>query len=318
MTKLFIGVDGGGTKTLTVVIDEQGNELGRHHSGGSNHHSVGEELAREAIFEGIKETVKKAGGSLSDVARVCLGISGIDRPEDQVLVGTWMNDILPSVTYDVSNDAVIALASGTMGKLYGCVIISGTGCIAYGFNRQGKSTRSAGWGPLLGDEGAGYQVGFDMLKAIVSAKDETRPKTLMTDKVLTQLCMKSEDELITWAYDPKNQGWQKFAQLAPIATECALAGDVAAQQVLDKNVQAMVEYIQSVFVKLGLDKESESVPLVLAGGNIERECLYSNQLKASIAKILPNAKPVFPSCDSGKGAALLALEKYKSASTAEK
>lgn len=63
-------------------------------------------------------------------------------------------DIFPShVWLYVQNDAVAALASGTMGKLHGCVLIAGTGTIAYGFTEDGRETRAAGAGPILGDWG---------------------------------------------------------------------------------------------------------------------------------------------------------------------
>lgn len=53
----------------------------------------------------------------------------------------------------VQNDAVAALASGTMGELHGCVLIAGTGTIAYGFTEDGREARAAGAGPILGDWG---------------------------------------------------------------------------------------------------------------------------------------------------------------------
>lgn len=53
----------------------------------------------------------------------------------------------------VQNDAVAALSSGTLGKLHGCVLIAGTGTIAYGFTGDGKEARAAGAGPTLGDWG---------------------------------------------------------------------------------------------------------------------------------------------------------------------
>ena len=62
--------------------------------------------------------------------------------------------IFPShVKLYVQNDAVAALASGTMGKLHGCVLIAGTGCISYGFAEDGREARASGAGPVLGDWG---------------------------------------------------------------------------------------------------------------------------------------------------------------------
>lgn len=67
----------------------------------------------------------------------------------------FYRDIFPSgnVKFFVQNDAVAALASGTMGKLHGCVLIAGTGTIAYGFTEDGRDARAAGAGPVLGDWG---------------------------------------------------------------------------------------------------------------------------------------------------------------------
>lgn len=66
----------------------------------------------------------------------------------------FCRDIFPShVQFFVQNDAVAALASGTMGKLHGCVLIAGTGTIAYGFTEDGRDARAAGAGPVLGDWG---------------------------------------------------------------------------------------------------------------------------------------------------------------------
>ena len=63
-------------------------------------------------------------------------------------------EIFPNhVKLFVQNDAVAALDSWTMGKLHGCVLIAGTGTIAYGFTEDGREARASGAGPILGDWG---------------------------------------------------------------------------------------------------------------------------------------------------------------------
>ena len=77
--------------------------------------------------------------------------------------------------------------SGTLGCLYGIVVISGTGTISLGFNKNGERTRSSGWGPLLGDDGSGYQISFQALKAVVQQHDKRGPPTKLTEAILGEL-----------------------------------------------------------------------------------------------------------------------------------
>ncbi|KAK1375214.1 N-acetyl-D-glucosamine kinase [Heracleum sosnowskyi] len=63
----------------------------------------------------------------------------------------------------VQNDAVAALASGTMGKLHGCVLIASTRSISYGFTEDVREARAAGGGPVLGDWGRLDQFYFSTL-----------------------------------------------------------------------------------------------------------------------------------------------------------
>lgn len=166
--EVFIGVDGGGTKTVVICVDEQQNQLSRFVTGCTNHHSVGEEKASEELKAGILSALKEAHLSpeqgtlmqcinnlfyayLSTVKSVCLGMSGIDRPEDHAIVNSWLRATfgeakLKDLGVHLHNDAVVALVSGTKGDMYGIVVISGTGMIAVGYDRKGNTTRAGGWG----------------------------------------------------------------------------------------------------------------------------------------------------------------------------
>ena len=81
------------------------------------------------------------------VQGIGLGMAGVDRPSDKERIKSWLHEALPaSVHTTICNDAVIALASGTKGKLFGVVVISGTGTISVGFDEHGNTKRAAGWG----------------------------------------------------------------------------------------------------------------------------------------------------------------------------
>lgn len=171
-TAVVIGVDGGSTHTCAVVIDGATKQcIGRGERGSCNQNSVGEAVARQNIHGAIRDALASArigggdgvggegveGGyiaSIDCVRGVCLGLSGVDRPPDVALVETWMRQLkapaapaapaqgkspacLPvDCEVIIHNDAVAALASGTLGALEGVVVISGTGMIAYVGKRQ--------------------------------------------------------------------------------------------------------------------------------------------------------------------------------------
>ncbi|PPR92099.1 hypothetical protein GOBAR_AA28575 [Gossypium barbadense] len=156
---VILGLDGGTTSTVCIcmpimpfsdALPDPLPVLARAVAGCSNHNSVGETAARETLEQVMADALSKSGSNRSAVRAVCLAVSGVNHPTDQQRILTWLRDIFPTqVKLYVQNDAVAALASGTMGKLHGCVLIAGTGTIAYGFTEDGREARAAGAGPVL-------------------------------------------------------------------------------------------------------------------------------------------------------------------------
>jgi N-acetylglucosamine kinase-like BadF-type ATPase len=311
--KVVLGLDGGGTKTMTVCMDKEKNVIGQFTSACSNHNSVGPDLAREAIHAGIMGALSAAGKTTNDVAAITLGMSGVDRPADKEMVGKWIHDILPITTpLSIHNDATAALASGTGGRLYGIVVISGTGAISYGYGPTGESARAGGWGPTLGDQGAGYDIGQEVLRAVVRAKDGVDPPTLLTQALFSHLNLTKEDELIPWAYNKQDQGWQRVANIAAVAHQCARQKDPKAMEIIENTAKALLAYIKAVATRLKLPAGPESpaggVPLVLAGGNLDHDdSLLADALVRLLATHLPGTRPARPTVAPAVGAALLAL-----------
>jgi len=296
---------------MSKGADEPAKILGTSRCGCTNWNSVGVAQAKENLKTGILEAVQKANGNLSQVIGIGLGMSGVDRPADKEQVTGWMKEILFDVPHEniiVQSDAVAALASGTSGHLYGLVVISGTGMICYGFNNQKKEKRSGGWGPLLGDEGSGYAIAQDILKAVVQAHDGRGIATMLVQEVLDQLHLKTCEELISWAYDEKDRSWSKFADLSPLAAKCAAKGDAVALNILDHAAEQLLITIGAVVS--GLEMENEKFPLVLAGGNLTHQNSKLAHLLHDKAKSkYPNVDILYPSIDPAHAACLLVINK---------
>lgn len=231
----FVGVDGGGTKTCCVVMDASRRVLARVLSGASNANSVGAAAACSAVVGAIDGALQAAGVSVDEVAAVCLCMSGVDRPADVERVRGWLQPpvLAASTAVLVYNDAVGALAAGTDGRLRGIAIISGTGTICVGLDSSERQVRASGWGPVLGDEGAGTSIAARALHAVTLAVDGVTRPTLMTELVLQQLGLAHPSDLIAWAYAPETRGnWEKFAALTRSVVAAADAGDATAVAIL--------------------------------------------------------------------------------------
>lgn len=302
MKKSFVlGIDGGGSKTTAVLMENQDTVRGRARAGSTNWNSVGIEAAHSQLQSVISATLLDGGISAEQVRAVCLGASGVDRPHDRARVTGWLRELLPQAKMLVHNDAVIALASGTGGEVYGIVLISGTGMICYGFDRAGNRERAGGWGALLGDMGSGYALGAAVLKAITWASDDRAPQTRLSEAVLTHLELEQTQGLIDWTY--RDISWERIASLAPFAIELATIDPIAAR-IVEEGATALAVAVQAVASRL--DFTESPFPLVMAGGML-RPGFYFDQVSQQIQSMLPQANLIRPTVEPAVGAALLAL-----------
>lgn len=300
---LLLGIDGGGTKTACVVIDEQRNILAQVRTGSSNRNSVGDEEAEENLAQAITNAFKVARCDSSAIQAACVGMAGVDRPFERTLVNGWLETQLPDIPLFICNDALIALASGTKGDPYGVVVISGTGMIVYGINRAGQTQRAGGWGPIFGDKGSGYAIGTAALAAVARFTDGLGPHTAIDGALRDYLDVSTPQALIPWAY--QDQSWAHIADLAPIVIECAQQGDDVASQIV---AEAAIDLAAAVEVVVRqLDLLDEPIPIVLSGGTLQPG-YFSNLVTQHLHNLVPNADLLRPTVEPAVGAALFALK----------
>ncbi|CAL5406836.1 unnamed protein product [Camellia sinensis] len=323
--EVVLGLDGGTTSTVCIcmplipytdLLPDPIPVLARSIAGCSNHNSVGETAARETLEQVMADALSRSGSNRFAVRAVCLAVSGVNHPTDQQRILSWL-----------SNDAVAALASGTMGKLHGCVLIAGTGTIAYGFTEDGREARAAGAGPILGDWGSGYGVAAQALTAVVRAHDGRGPLTMLTRGILQSLELSSPDELIgkahhqqqnaqgyypnmLWTYaDPS---WARIAALVPVVVSCAEAGDQVANKILLDAVQELASSVKAIVQRLGLSGEDgkNSFPLVMVGGVLEANKRWDigKEVINSIVNDFPGALPIRPRCGACNRGSFAGLE----------
>lgn len=295
------GIDAGATKTVGILADERGRVLAQARGGGANLHVQGE-VQVEAVLRGVLGELAEVGTP----AALCLGMAGVDRPPDEEAVRHILARIGFAGAIRVANDALIALVAGSSGRT-GIVVLSGTGSISYGVDPSGRIARAGGFGSLLGDEGSGYWLGNQALRAVVRAADGRGPATALTGMVFEALAVKSVDELVPLVYEhhlPRSA----VAALAGRVERARAQGDSVAFDILGRAARELVLSGQAVARKLAFQKPH---PVVLAGGVFQACPSLARMVVDRLA--LPLARPVVLDREPAHGAVSLALDLVASA-----
>ncbi|MEM7716715.1 MAG: BadF/BadG/BcrA/BcrD ATPase family protein [Cyanobacteria bacterium P01_A01_bin.68] len=337
-----LGIDGGGSKTVCILMDDKCEILGRGEAGSSNYQSVGIEATKysieSAIYNAIieKENIK--------IAAICLGLAGVGRAKDIEVIKSIVEDIISSQTSEetppqadsaeismeetppqpspqagrgsffckncnmiISHDALIALVGG-IGNDVGIVVAAGTGSIIFGRNHRGETKRVGGWGYLLGDEGGAYKIAVAGMEGALRAYDGREISTSLVENFKNHLGLKSIEELIEVVY---RRGWgvKEIAALAPIVDNAAASGDEVANQIIDNALEELVK--ATVTVINGIFSGRKSLEIVTTGSVWKSKCKMWERFNTSINKKFPEVEVILPRFEAVYGAGLLALKSLR-------
>ena len=282
---IFLGIDGGGSKTACLVGDE-GSVLGSGSSSGSNLVRVGEGKAREALASAIRQACGVAGITPGQINRTCIGLAGTAQPEVSAVVRRLIAEVV-SGEIQIVGDMVIALEAA-FGGGPGVIVIAGTGSIAYGRNSQGQTARAGGWGHAVSDEGSGHWIGRAAVAAALRASDENEsdaPASALLAGIMKFWSMETRGQLVLAANASPSPD---FAALLPAVLSAADSGDNNARDILARagaelgNLAAMV--IRRLF-------PGESVvPVAMSGGVFRNSPLVCQAFYNSLHLVSPAAQ----------------------------
>lgn len=283
----YLGIDGGGTRTRAVLVDENGRFQGYGVSGSANYDDVGITVAQANIETAVHAAFHQANQPVQPCAAAFLGLAGIVSENDRAIIhaiAATLN-LAPPDKVGVDHDIRIALAGGLSGRP-GIALIAGTGSAAYGRNADGETWRAGGWGQLIGDEGSSYWLGVQAMRAAVAANDGRGAKTALKTAVLTHLALTDINDIMHHLY---HQGMSRseIAALAPLVVEAAENGDVAANGLLDKAAHDLALCVTAVATKLHLLEQSE---LVFIGGLLNDTTAVAHRLEKALASQLPTCR----------------------------
>jgi N-acetylglucosamine kinase-like BadF-type ATPase len=299
-----LGIDAGATKTVCLLADGDGHVLASARGEGANL-AVDAELQVEKVLHAVIEEASRGLQGAPDA--VCLGMAGVDRAEDGRMARTIMRRLGYRSRVLVVNDALAALVAG-VDLEPGIVVIAGTGAIVYGCNAQHQAARAGGWGHLLDDEGSGYWIGVNALKAVMREADGRGPQTELTPRILGRFGVSAATDLVQVVYY-RDLRRQEIAALSELVEQACAAGDPTACEILEIAASELVRSAASVTARLGMT--SERFSYVLSGGVFRGVPSLAQALATRLADVAPQSRTIALEVEPAVGAVRLAIAEAK-------
>ncbi len=273
-----LGVDGGGSKTLAVIVNASGEEVGRGLAGSANYNAVGLEAAVQHISTAVEQATRMAHCQLP-LRNAWFGLAGVDRKIDFDLFQPHLSTFAEHVR--LTNDAELLLAG--LEHAVGVALVAGTGSIALGRDAAGHRARAGGWGHILGDEGSGYTIAQQALQATMRAVDGRGPQTILLERILQYWNISQADQIITQVYGEEDKA--RIASLSALVLLSARAGDQVAATIVQHAARELALTVHAVCQSL--EFPGKEIPLALGGGLLINEADFCTQVIQQIRHYQP-------------------------------
>jgi N-acetylglucosamine kinase-like BadF-type ATPase len=273
MSDFFLGLDGGQSSTTALIGDAGGNIVGWGSAGPCNHVQAAEARGKFlAVMRGCLSQAGARAGMQSSASSsgawhfraACMGMSG--GPDDKAAL---LHELVEAEHTVVTHDAMIALAGATSGEP-GVIVIAGTGSMAFGQNVRGETARAGGWGYIFGDEGSGFDIAKQAVRAVLREHEGWGARTALTPALLEASSSRDANEMLHLFY---GDSWarSRVADLARTVDRVAEEGDPIAVRVVQQAAQELA--LLAASVRRQLWSAGESAIISWAGGAFQSTLL---------------------------------------------
>ena len=304
--KRFVGVDGGGTKTEFALSFTDGAPIRTLSTTGCSYQSLGVEAAVQVVGEGVRELLALEGIAAVDCAGCCIGMPcyGENLEMDKILLAGLTKLLAPIPVY-VVNDVEVGWA-GSLECREGIHIVAGTGSIAFGRGRGGRSARCGGWNEFYGDEGSCYWVGRQAMGLFSKEADGRAARGALYEIVRREFGLMSD----FYFTDVVQERWAPFrAKVAAFqiyAYQAAQAGDAAAAGLYSAAARELA--LMAKTLRDCLPFSSDAIEVSYSGGLFKAGELVLRPLRREVEAMGCTLKP--PGRSAIEGALLLAIDHF--------
>ena len=301
---VFLGVDGGGTKTQFVLIDASGRILATRREGPAYYVEIGMETLRGMLSRTVRGLLSDLSLMPADLSFAMLGLpaygenSALQPQLDHVL-----DDVLPSARYHCANDVVCGWA-GALAGAEGIAVVAGTGSIAHG-EYASRQARAGGWGELFSDEGSAYWIAREALSAFARMSDGRMPQGVLYQRLREHFDVTHDLDVCASVYGPPPLSRSEIAALSPLVTQAAHAGDAAAAQIFDAAAGELAALAHAVRDALKVPDDL-LLPISYCGGLLQPQSMLLSKFDRALQATERRYDLVAPQLPPGVGAAVLA------------
>lgn len=291
--KYYLAADGGGSKLLAVLYDENYKLIRHCKLSGVNHRFKPVDAVRANLSQMLDillgDEIKEV--EAADLCLVC---------NEEVWRPIIADDPrIKSVT--VRSESFIATASAFMRS--GIVALSGTGSDTLMVNDGKQLGAVGGWGPLLGDEGSGYDIGLQAIKAALRDMDGRGEKTALRQLLLDDWELNTIWDVVFYlAKDPEYR--HKIASFTKLVGKAATEGDRMAQRVYEYAAEELVDQTIALIRRF---PDIWNGNVVIMGGAWKSYRGMFDHYKSEMEALYPNARVIKPIFEPVVGCAICRL-----------
>ncbi len=298
---VYLGIEGGGTRSTLVLADAQGNELCSLQGGPANLTLLSD---RQLLWllRGYAGRLPMKGKTLAAVA---IGLAGARTEADLERIRRASARVWPGVPCVATNDLETALAAAPAdpAAVARVLILSGTGSCCFARAADGRTAKAGGRGHIIGDRGSACDIAQRALRALMAHFDQTQKMPRLGVKMLEALSFNELDQLIPWSIEARKD---TLASLATAVFAAARERDPIAAQVLGDAAQALAEDAHACASRVA--GNTQRVQFVLNGGVLLKNPSFIKSVETRLKPKWPRAIFTEVSGPSAWGAVRLAID----------
>lgn len=262
---MYLGVDGGGTKTAFTLINYQGEVEAELVLKTAHYIQVGFDGFRKIMKKGIESICLEAGIEKQDINYSFFAVPAYGEiKKDMPEIKKILSELMGTNDFYCANDVEAGWA-GSLACKAGINIVAGTGSIGFAKDQFNNSDRSGGWGYFCGDEGSAYDLGKQLISLFTKEADGRLEKTPLYYLVKNYLKLNDDFDIINLIYNKYKFKRDKIAALALYLFQAAKKGDKHAVEAYKNAAEEYYLLIKSLTEKLDFKKE-EKIKISYSGG----------------------------------------------------